>query len=69
MVGEFKDDQLQKHNHTKDYGTAPNGNNRGFSRIQVESYNEKLNSTPSDCRYGNTTHGKRKGVKFIIKVL
>ena len=68
-VGQFKDDRLQSHSHFyyRGYNRATN-NTGGFA---VEGYdNENPNDTFTQSgRYGNTTRGKRKGVKYIIKVL
>ena len=68
MVGEFKDDQTQTHSHNITF--YPNG----FA--QVTTSNEymtvgyrQFNCDENNNRSGTTTHGKQKGVKYIIKVL
>ena len=71
MVGEFKDDQLQNHGHGGNVAViagpatvfaASTGNwMRGISD------SERL--VQSSYRRGDVTRGKRKGVKYIIKVL
>ena len=73
MVGEFKDDQLQDHYHSagngrflQTGGSSPAyalGNNGGS-----DSATGRVFET-SSLRKGDVTRGKRKAVKFIIKVL
>ena len=77
-LGEFKDDQLQGHKHsiTQEGGNAsssvsPNspalfGGTTGSSNTNVmkEIYSDSTNGEP---RVGTTTHGKQKGVTYIIK--
>lgn len=70
-VGEFKDDQLQNHSHsfnnTVDYAVG--------NRMSVRMYNRDFidpvlpQQSIADGRKGNVTRGKRKAVKYIIKVL
>ena len=73
MVGQFKDDQLQNHAHSVIiYGGG--GSNGVISTTTGSPYREYTdgayyNAGNRDPRYGNVTRGKRKGVKFIIKVL
>ena len=77
-LGEFKDDQLQGHKHiiTQEGGNAssnvsPNshalfGGTAGSSNTTAmkETCSDATNGTP---RVGTTTHGKQKGVTYIIK--
>lgn len=64
-LGEFKDDQLQNHQHSMSavkFGGA-NYYDTGSSKISGEYSTGNV----STGRYGNTTHGKQLGVNFIIK--
>lgn len=65
MVGEFKDDALQQHKHVGTYNNYPNG------VLYLTSGNQGMGTTGnvSDARTDKITRGKRKGVKYIIKVL
>ena len=77
-LGEFKDDQLQGHKHiiTQEGGSVPSnvspnspalfGGTTGSSNTTAmkETYTDGTNGTP---RVGTTTHGKQKGVTYIIK--
>ena len=70
MVGQFKDDQYQSHNHN----TLMTWNNESGTYPYVPTGKDNANrliptSTPTNGRFGTTTHGKQKGVKYIIKVL
>lgn len=86
MVGQYKDDQLQKHSHLLTLGNYPHFsiqlyNQGGPSRYRtITSYTTTEGSeliAGSDTYYGqvgrfgttDVTRGKRKGVKYIIKVL
>ena len=72
MVGLFKDDRIQTHGHDVEvslpattptaYGLVNCGSTGAYTRTNIHGL---MNS----CRSGNTTRGKRKGVKYIIKVL
>lgn len=70
-VGEFKDDQFQDHYHsvaTRAYANffnqpASGGGNVGGNIGATDT------TTAKNGRYGGVTRGKRKAVKFIIKVL
>lgn len=66
-LGEFKDDQLQEHNHTfttkADNAGTGNPKEGGGNNY---STGRKTTSTV-DCRSGTTTHGKQLGVNYIIK--
>ena len=77
-LGEFKDDQFQGHKHTitQEAGDAPSGvspNSPAFfggiagtsnTNAMKETSSDGTNGTP---RVGTTTHGKQKGVTYIIK--
>lgn len=69
-VGQFKDDQLQTHQHTV---SVPNVGTQSSVVVAGGSgyYIGKITATSNDNsgRAGTTTHGKQKGVKYIIKVL
>lgn len=72
-VGEFKDDQLQGHEHKQ---TSENKNHNGaetnYSNTVPGSastegiVSDGVNGTP---RVGTTTHGKQIGVNYIIKAV
>lgn len=66
-LGEFKDDQLQDHTHTINTGVNTNGS---YIR-QVGTYSGAEYTTSSSTirngRKDTTTHGKQKGVTYIIK--
>ena len=73
----FKDDQFQAHNHDIRAGSNVKMNMLN-STATSGSYLGALGSTSGQAiaagsitygRNGSVTHGKRKGVKFIIKVL
>lgn len=69
MVGQFKDDQLQNHRHNINIAgneavvSWVNGNYSYGSNSQIATTNQVTG------RVGSTTRGKRKGAKYIIKVL
>ena len=74
-VGQFKDDQFQ--NHVHNYFVQTSG---GYSRATLMTTanntnvvqgggNQGISEVPENYRRGTTTHGKQKGVKYIIKVL
>lgn len=70
MVGQFKDDRLQDHNHNYIAVTDSWSGTQGAATRSV--WNTVIGPTygvNAGARYGNTTRGKRKGVKFIVKVL
>lgn len=78
MVGEFKDDCVQNHQHhltlnggdeLGGVGAANFGSNLGRYTPSSGSYSSFVDLSMSTGRYKNVTHGKQKGVKFIIKVL
>lgn len=69
MVGEFKDDQLQTHQHLYEKFVFAGG---GTGIQGADYYSVRTASTASESntgRKGAVTRGKRKGVKYIIKVL
>ena len=66
-LGEFKDDQLQSHKHTLSipnsyyqYTPTANGGPGAKDKTTAETSN-------NSGRSGTTTHGKQKGVTYIIK--
>ena len=79
-LGEFKDDMIQGHNHkiVQEAGGAPTdvpnnsvalfgGNSLSGTHntnVMKEIYSDSTNGEP---RVGTTTHGKQKGVTYIIK--
>ena len=70
-LGEFKDDQLQGHEHYvyKNYesgSTGGAGNTTTYGGV-VSSNGIVHNTTNGTPRVGTTTHGKQKGVTYIIK--
>lgn len=68
-VGKFKDDQLQSHTHQVTIpGLGMSGANGSNRYADTYLFNQGTNGM-FYCRYGDVTRGKRKGVKFIIKVL
>ena len=68
MVGQFKDDCLQDHRHEAYF-------QGGYDKLQSNSggdyvmHPDTANTNAPSGRIGNVTRGKRKGVKYIIKVL
>lgn len=71
MVGQFKDDRVQAHGHEVNgwYGSSTAKISIvGGSGDNIGSYTTS-NTNIKNCRNGNTTRGKSKGVKYIIKVL
>ena len=75
-LGEFKDDQLQGHNHTNtsiDYKTnSAEVANYAYAwkdnrAPQTEGLDRMVDSGFGTPRVGTTTHGKQKGVTYIIK--
>jgi len=76
-LGQFKDDQLQKHGHSfqQEGGNPPSGvpiNSKiifGGSQTSAKYNTNAIQSTSViDARTGTTTHGKQLGVNYIIKV-
>lgn len=67
-LGEFKDDQLQTHTHTETrLNTAENVWGWDGSSFRVSPHIKTQTSPPNNSRIGDTTHGKQKGVTYIIK--
>ncbi len=66
-VGNFKDDQLQSHTH---YSTTQGSSATAVPNLAT-SYTgtNTVGFSPNQGRFGTVTRGKRKGVKYIIKVL
>ena len=70
-VGQFKDEQFKSHTHVIPIGNAA----AGFGLQYQSTYYEgqiKISNSGGENSYGSGgahTHGKQKGVKFIIKVL
>ena len=63
--GQFKDDQLQNHNHL-----VESSNSAGVKGIGVEGANRIgafLTDSAQNARIGTTTHGKQKAVFIYIK--
>ena len=75
MVGEFKDDRVQDHNHALNKRIATLAQNPGEAGMQgvnsvPSGYTAYASATTiSSGRHGDTTRTKQKGVRFIIKVL
>ena len=68
-VGQFKDDQLQAHTH---YASANAGGGAQVWGVVASSSGQTSGWMTGDIRTGrrgDVTHGKRKGVKYIVKVL
>ena len=66
-LGEFKDDQMQSHKHTLTipnsyYQYTPTANNGPGSQSKTTA-----ETSNNSGRSGTTTHGKQKGVTYIIK--
>ena len=74
-LGQFKDDQLQNHNHYNIVYTASgsidiwNPYLVGRTESSISSISNPHTGTVLNARFGEVTRGKRKGVKYIIKVL
>ena len=75
MVGQFKEDRLQNHNHSIPNNNLGDGQIGGSNTQGVTNLYNSINTFEiSDgggfnARKGNTTRGKRKGVIYIIKTL
>lgn len=71
-LAEFKDDQIQDHNHEirrrNNNGWIPSGWYITDSQGRGTSNGGDILNTFA-CRHGETTHGKQLGVNYIIKVL
>lgn len=74
-LGEFKDDQFQGHGHNLNTaviiptsGTgAHSGNLNWATYSNVNATNPITLSNYGDARFDTTTHGKQKGITYIIK--
>lgn len=67
-IGEFKDDQLQGHNHGLNLVSGNAGDTRGVRWDDNLSANYDYTIVKSNTgRSGTTTHGKQLGVNYIIK--
>ena len=64
-LGEFKDDQLQEHTHSY-RGQTPGQNGTGVP-VLVGVSTATANTGANAGRSGTTTHGKQKGVNYLIK--
>ena len=74
-LGQFKDDQLQEHNHEFYSVTATGAGNsnpyittEGGSSAYLKYFSGAVKGV-LNARRGTTTHGKQKGVTYLIKVL
>ena len=70
-LGQFKDDQMQTHNHQLEAALST-GSNTGFVRLvfcNKTDYLDRKNTwgMSSDARAGAVTRGKRVGMNYIIK--
>ena len=67
-LGEFKDDQLQDHQHSGHFGTGSGNRGDSYSTVPV-GYSTTTGkvTTNKGYRVGETTHGKQLGVNYIIK--
>lgn len=62
--GQFKDDQLQDHNHNGIYNDYPNG---VYNLYEGKNGTVYTGTVTPPCRFGSTTHGKQKAVYVYIK--
>ena len=71
MVGEFKDDRVQSHDHGMYSSQASTDGSGAFSGLAKNGvgFHNFGDTNSMNGRKGDTTRGKRKGVKYIIKVL
>ena len=68
-VGQFKDDQFQSHVHNSTWHRASGVYmSASGGAYQFQDSNDATTNGATG-RIGTTTRGKRKAVKFIIKVL
>ena len=66
-LGQFKDDQIQEHTHGYRLPDAtPGGTGQSNTRAWYGNTGQ-TEATGTTGRYGTTTHGKQKGVNYIIK--
>lgn len=67
-LGEFKDDQIQQHQHSGHFGTGSGNRGGSYSTVPVGYTNTTGDvTTNKGYRVGQTTHGKQVGVNYIIK--
>ena len=64
-LGEFKDDQLQKHTHSMRYWTTSGGASPNVSG--GSNFGDRSGTGNNNGRSGTVTRGKRIGVNYIIK--
>lgn len=74
MVGQYKDDRIQDHQHTVNSPSVGGGSLKLLTSTTggepIASWNTYASTIRSGYgRHGDTTRVKSKGVKFIIKVL
>ena len=69
MVGEFKDDALQQHKHQYQTRIADSYFITQVAGGAIQSDKGVYDTTGVIGRHADVTRGKRKGVKYIIKVL
>jgi hypothetical protein len=75
LVGEFKDDCLQNHEHyVSPYllynpSSGWTGPGIGIGNTSTSPHDNIIIGDATNGRVGTTTHGKQKAVKFLIKVL
>lgn len=68
-VGQFKDDQIQAHEHDMHTYLLQVSSGGGYASRVREGYSEYTDGLSSGTRSGTTTHGKQKGVNYIIKAV
>lgn len=66
-LGEFKDDQIQKHKHGFASSNTLYASGSSVAAYNYLTENEQTADTGAVGRYGTVTRGKRKGVNFCIK--
>ena len=68
-LGEFKDDQMQSHNHSATVGGPSTHNENAHSAFNGNTYGNGTLYTGGvyNARNGSVTRGKRIGVNYIIK--
>lgn len=71
-LGEFKDDQLQTHQHyvaIANFRNIGNGGSSGSVNTYTSQSNRSTTTIANNYRGGSTTHGKQFGINYIIKAL
>lgn len=66
-LGEFKDDQLQTHIHKINWHATSASGSTSWIGSGSGNWPEDSQEPSSPARIGTTTHGKQKGVTYIIK--